>query len=155
MNEGAKLAKLGANLIIGRKRGADGGRAKGEKGIQGKKERLRGPSLETMCASKRGRKREREKALVIEVERNPSIYMTAVCLGRLLMGRKRVVVIKGTRDSIQWHTERPTRMRLRERRVASHRGCRHVTYVFSPPPRRQFSSVVSPLPHVYCICPFR
>ncbi|KOC69245.1 hypothetical protein WH47_05908, partial [Habropoda laboriosa] len=29
--------------------------------------------------------------------RNPSIYMTAVCLGRLLMGEKRVVVIKGTR----------------------------------------------------------
>lgn len=30
-------------------------------------------------------------------DRNPSIYMAAVCLGRLLMGEKRVVVIKGTR----------------------------------------------------------
>lgn len=39
--------------------------------------------------------------------------MTAVCLGRLLMARKRAVVIKGTRDSIQWHTERSSRMRLR------------------------------------------
>lgn len=40
---------------------------------------------------------------VVEVEKSSSIYMMAVCLGRLLMGRKRVVVIKGTRDSIQWH----------------------------------------------------
>lgn len=45
---------------------------------------------------------------VVEVEKSSSIYMMAVCLGRLLMGRKRVVVIKGTRDSIQWHTERPS-----------------------------------------------
>lgn len=52
--------------------------------------------------------------------RNPSIYMTAVCLGRLLMGEKRVVVIKGTRipSSSKQH---PSRMRLRTSSYQSQR----------------------------------
>lgn len=44
--------------------------------------------------------REKERGQGRLRQRNSSIYMTAVCLGRLLMGRKRVVVIKETWDSI-------------------------------------------------------
>lgn len=65
-----------------------------------------------VCCEEREREREFVCVCMCVVEKSSSIYMMAVCLDRLLMGRKRVVVIKGTRDSIQWHTERPSRMRL-------------------------------------------
>lgn len=114
MNEGVKLAKLGANLIIEKKR-ADrrARRARRRKGY--KTARADSQAANCACAVKKERERERVCVCVcmcvVEVEKSSSIYMMAVCLDRLLMGRKRVVVIKGTRDSIQWHTERPSRMR--------------------------------------------
>lgn len=83
--------------------------------VRGGKEGQRGPTVKLQtCACVINKEKEREEACVrvcvVEVEKSSSIYMMAVCLGRLLMGRKRVVVIKGTRDSIQWHTERPSRL---------------------------------------------
>lgn len=87
MNGGAKLAKLGANLII-EKRWA-------KRGEKGKRKGYKIKRRDRERKSERGRGRSRSR------KRNSSIYMTAVCLGRLLMGWKRVVVIKETRDSIR------------------------------------------------------
>lgn len=95
------------------------------------------------------KERERERESVVEVEKSSSIYMMAVCLGRLLMGRKRVVVIKGTRDSIQWHTERPSRMRLNKlSRITADvflvSDSSVISYSFLGPPYPSFLSVLSP-----------
>lgn len=70
-------------------------RERKEKRVWDKKER---PTDQLQIARERGGEQERSR------QRNSSIYMTAVCLGRLLMGRKRVVVIKETRDSIHGGT---------------------------------------------------
>lgn len=92
-NGGTKLAKLGANLIIGEKekRIEEQEKRRGWKG-EAELQIVRVPEREGERNGKRGKRKEERG--------NPSIYMIAVCLGRLLMGRKRIVVIKGTRDSI-------------------------------------------------------
>jgi len=50
--------------------------------------------------------------MVVEVEKSKYLYDGSL-FRPLINGTKRAAVIKGTRDSIQWHTERPWRMRLR------------------------------------------
>ena len=57
-------------------------------------------NVERRAAGKGGEnehKRWKRKKRAEQREENPTIYMTAVCLGRILMRGKGVVVIKGTR----------------------------------------------------------
>lgn len=54
--------KLGANLIIEKKRAWEGGREeeRGGERVRGRKERQRGPTVAADCVCVRERKRERE-----------------------------------------------------------------------------------------------
>lgn len=63
---------------------------------------------------------------------NPTIYMTAVCLGRLIMRQKGVVVIKGSVDSVHGGVGTLRHISQSFPRTVSH--ARSPRYVYTEPP---------------------